>query len=93
MRRSYQDLRTNEDRLTYRMWMRPVAFAYGSLALLMFGVATMRSRARRLCSPPRNVTQVSSEGVTLGTSRFFVIVTGSRRNDGNLCSLMSCLPN
>ena len=41
-RRPYQSLLTNEDRLTYRMWIRPVAVVYGSLALLMFGVATIR---------------------------------------------------
>jgi hypothetical protein len=42
MRRSYQDLVTDEDRLTYRKWLRPIAAAYGSIALLMVGVAIMR---------------------------------------------------
>jgi hypothetical protein len=42
MRRSYRDLVTNEDRLTYRRWLRPIAAAYGSMALLMLGFALMR---------------------------------------------------
>jgi hypothetical protein len=41
MRRSYRDLVTNEDRLTYQRWLRPIAAAYGSMALLMFGFAIM----------------------------------------------------
>jgi hypothetical protein len=42
MRGSYHGLMTSEDRLTYRKWIRPIAVAYGSVALFIMGVAIMR---------------------------------------------------
>jgi hypothetical protein len=41
-RRPYQYLKTNEDRLIYRRWMRLIAFVYGSIAVLILGAAVIR---------------------------------------------------
>jgi hypothetical protein len=63
MRRSYQDLMTNEDRLTYWKWLRPIAMAYGSIALLMVGVAILR-----LSHPSHHETaKLGSEAVVSAT--------------------------
>jgi hypothetical protein len=72
-RRPYQSLLTNEDRLTYRMWMRPVAVVYGSLALLMFGVATIRLGHS-------NDHDTANDSLIYGLALLWQILTRDRRS-------------
>jgi hypothetical protein len=39
----FRDLVSDEDRQTYRKWMRSLVFVYGSIVVLVFGAASFRT--------------------------------------------------